>query len=468
MKTQTFLRGTLDLFVKGFNAAPTILSGILFLIGLSAIQIFAQKNPQSSLSAMVQPPASNPTGAPLTITLSDALERAKLNSPQFQAALNEYMAAREDRAQARAVLLPTAGYMNQYLYTQGNGTPSGRFIANNGVHEYLSQLNVHEALTFSQIAEYRRMVATEALAKAKSEIASRGLVVTVVQSYYALVVSERKFATAQKAAEEAQRFLRLSQDLERGGEVAHSDSIKAQLQFNDRKRDLREAQLEIEKDRLNLALLLFPDYNQNFTVVDDLRLPPPMPTLEEVETQAKQNNPEIRAALATLEQADREMGVTRGGYFPSIALDYFYGIDASRFAVKTDNIRNLGYAATATVNIPLWNWGATRSKVKQSEYRRKQAQLELSFAQRKLISHLQAFFHEAETARAELELLRSSADLASESLRLTTLRYKAGEASALEVVDAQNAMTQARNQYDDAEARYRVALANLQTLTGVL
>jgi outer membrane protein TolC len=46
------------------------------------------------------------------------------------------------------------------------------------------------------------------------------------------------------------------------------------------------------------------------------------------------------------------------------------------------------------------------------------------------------------------------------------LRYQAGEASVLELVDAQTALTQARNAYDDGIVRYRLALSNLQTLTG--
>jgi outer membrane protein TolC len=46
------------------------------------------------------------------------------------------------------------------------------------------------------------------------------------------------------------------------------------------------------------------------------------------------------------------------------------------------------------------------------------------------------------------------------------LRYQGGEATALEVVDAQNTLVMARNNYDDGEARYRLAIANLQTVTG--
>jgi outer membrane protein TolC len=51
-------------------------------------------------------------------------------------------------------------------------------------------------------------------------------------------------------------------------------------------------------------------------------------------------------------------------------------------------------------------------------------------------------------------------------LRLTTLRYQAGEATALEVVDAQNTLATARNNYRDGQTRYHVAIANLQTVTG--
>jgi outer membrane protein TolC len=69
-------------------------------------------------------------------------------------------------------------------------------------------------------------------------------------------------------------------------------------------------------------------------------------------------------------------------------------------------------------------------------------------------------------ARSAVESTQRVAELAAESLRLTNLRYGAGESTALEVVDAQNTLVQARNAFDDASARYRVALADVQTLTG--
>lgn len=433
-------------------------------------------SPSSTPATPVQPPPLPPSqagpdsganaGAPLLLTLRDALQRAKANNPQLQAAFSAYQIAHEDSKQARAGFLPAVTYSNQYLYTQGNGTPSGRFIANNAVHEYVSQANAHEVLGFAQVSEYRRTLAQATIARAKAEVAARGLVATVVQAYYSLVVSERRYAGTEQAGAEAQRLFQISRQLEQAGEVAHSDVIKAQLQLQTGQQALLENQLAVQRARAQLALLLFADFNQNFSVVDDLRLSEPLPPFAEVEQQAKLSNPELRVAFAGVAESVQETAAARAAYLPALTLDYFYGIDATHFAVRTAGIPNLGYSAQASLNIPVWNWGITRSKIVQSNLRGRQARLELTFAQRKLLADLRTSYGEAQTARLQLDLLRSSADLAAESLRLTTLRYKAGEATVLEVVDAQNTLIQARNGYDDGESRYRLALANLQTLTG--
>ena len=432
---------------------------------LAAVASRAQAIPpaQTASPAMIDAQASVST---VSLTLADALARAKANSPQFQAALTQLGIAREDRVQARAALLPGVDYNNGFIYTEGNGTPSGRFIANNGPHEYLSQGAVQQVVGLGQFADYRRAAATQALARAKAEIAARGLIVTVVRAFYGVLVTQGKTQSTQAAADEAQRFLDNSRKLEQGGEVAHSDVIKAQIQANDQQRAFQDAKLSEQNARLNLAVLLFPNFFQDFSLVDDLATAPVLPPIAEVQQMAQKNNPELSAAFAALEAANYEVMVARAGHLPTLVLDYFYGIDANHFAVSTDGIRNLGYSAAATLNIPVWHWGAIESRVRQAELQRHQAQVELSAAQRQALADLQSFYAEAETARAQLDTLRNSAELAADSLRLTNLRYQAGEAIALEVVDAQNTLTQARNNYHDGEARYHVAIANLQTLTG--
>jgi len=440
--------------------------GVIFGACFLIISLASAQEPVvHSLSTSVQ---VNSNG-PLMLTLQDALSRAKTINPEFNAAQTELGLAQQDRVQARAALLPNVNYTTQFLYTQGHGIPGvGRFVANNGVHEYLAQGNVRQAISLATVADFRRAGAAVALAKARSDIAARGLVVTVVQAYYGYLVAQRKYANVQLAAAEAARFQDLSQKLEKGGEVAHADVIKAQIQNQQQQRGLQDAELEMNKSRLELSVLLFKDFNQDFSVVDDLRLSAALPSWKEVQAAGSDKNPDLRVALAAMQVADHEVTVARSGLLPALTLDYFYGIDANQFATRSpEGFRNLGYSTVATLEMPVWAWGANRSKIKQADLRRRQAHVELSFTQRQLLANLRSFYAEAQTARSELESLGQTADLAAESARLTTLRYQAGEATALEVVDAQNTLMQSRNAYDDGQVRYRTALAQLQTLTGV-
>jgi outer membrane protein len=126
----------------------------------------------------------------------------------------------------------------------------------------------------------------------------------------------------------------------------------------------------------------------------------------------------------------------------------------------------LGSSFQVQLNVPVWNWGATRSKIRQAELKLQQAKVDLTFTQRQLLANLNSFYQEAQVAAAQVASLKQSLDLSLESLRLTLLRYQAGEVTILELVDAQTTAVAARNAYDDGLSRYRLALANLQTLTG--
>lgn len=454
---------------------------VLCLLGTGSrvLPQMAPSAPAAAASAQSASPAATST-APVKLTLQDALDRARKNSVQFQAAVTNAGLAREDRRQALQVMLPSAVYNNSAIYTQSSGPLAQAatgvpvvFIANNAVHEYISQANVHEAIDVAAVANYRKVSAAAAVAKAQAEIASRGLVVTVVQGYYAVAAAQQKVEAAKRTSAEGDQFLKITQELENGGEVAHADVIKAELQMRERQRQLREAQLGLLNARLDFSVLIFPDFNDNFEIAEDLHAAVPLPTLPEVQEQAARDNPDVRAALEAVKESNHDVFGARAGYLPSLTLDYFYGIDAPRFAVNSvapngQKFSNLGSSAVATLNIPVWNWGMTQSRVKQAELRRDQAKRDLSLAQRKLLAEIRSLYAETETSLNELEGLGRSAQLAEESLKLVTLRYRNGESTVLEVVDAQTTFATANAAYQDGAVRYRVALANLQTLTGVL
>lgn len=453
----------------------TLLSMRAFAIGTSLICICLASAPVDASAQQVQAAVNAPTPS---ISLDEAISRAKANEPGFAAAVAASGVSALDRSIARAALLPSVTYHNQYLYTQGTGGtipggPAGalatpRFIANNAVHEYASQGVVTETLGLQQFAAASRASAAAAVAAANLEIARRGLVSTVVGLFYASLTSQNRVAVAQRAADEASAFVTQAQQREAAREGAHADVVKAQLQQQQRDRDLSNAIVQAQKSRLDLAVLLFPDPRSPYTLTAATE-PAPLPARADVEAAVSHHNPELQSALASLHESNLGVTAARAAYLPDLSLNFAYGIDAPQFATKgPDGAHNLGYSASATLDIPVWDWLSTQHRVKQSEILRNAAKVVLTSTQRQLIAQLEEFYAEATTARDQLQSLNLSLQTATESLRLTRLRYTAGEATVLEVVDAENSLTTAALAREDGIIRYEVSLANLQILTGTI
>ena len=438
---------------------------------------YAQAPAQTTVQAA--PPDANSTAQPLPITLEEALKRAQSSEPTYAMAVADSKVAKLDRSIARAGLLPSVTYHNQALYTQPNGlsSPSGQgtgaqpsfvFIANNAVHEYASQGVVNEDIGLAQISALRRADAAAAVAAAEMEIARRGLVSTVTGLYYGLAAADKKLAIAERAKAEADDFVKLTSQREQVREAAHADTVKAQLVQQTRERELSDAKINAEKARLELAVLLFPDPRTPYTITVSEN-PAPLAARADVNQLAGKNNAELKSALATLQLSSADVLAARGAYLPGLALNYTYGIDAPQFAVKgPDGVNNLGYSASITLDIPVWDWLATEHKVKQSEIKRDAAKIALTATQRRMIAQLDEVYSEAQAARDQLASLDLSVATAAESLRLTRLRYTGGEATVLEVVDAQSAFITAQNAREDGRVRYEAALSGLQTLTGIM
>ena len=188
-----------------------------------------------------------------------------------------------------------------------------------------------------------------------------------------------------------------------------------------------------------------------------------------MQQQAAKDNPDIRAALKTVRESGYDVASARAGYLPSLGVDFFYGIDAPNFATHYAGFSNLGYAGAVTLRIPVWNWGATQSRVKQAELRREQSQARTVLRAEKTARRNSIALHRGANCEGRASRSRPrAASRVGKSHGSPPCATKMASARVLEVVDAQTAFANANAAYHDGAARYLVALANLQTLTGNL
>lgn len=423
-------------------------------------------------SAVAPPPETG-------LTLDQAIARAAANEPAFAAASAEQRALALERTNAKAALLPSATYHNQAIYTQPNGVPASRigqttnapapiFIANNAIREYVSQGVFNETIGFAQLGAIRLANANALRAEAELEIARRGLIATVVELYYGVSAGLNKVAVAQRALTEADRFVDITQKREAAREAAHADVLKAQLSQQQRQRELEETKLASDRARLELGVLINTDPSAPYTL-EAATAPPLLPERAGIDALARQNSPELRSALASLQASQAETYTSRAALAPDLALNFTYGIDATNFGVNgPDGIHNLGYSMSAALDIPVWDWLITERRIKAAHLRETAAKTVVTASQRRLVANLAEFYGEANAAYRQMASLDASVLTARESLRLVNLRYVDGESTVLDVVDAQNTLISAETAQIDGRVRYQLALANLQTLTGKL
>jgi outer membrane protein TolC len=458
--------------------APLSWRMILLLLPSAALAAYGQ----TQSNAVAGSPGPN---TPVVITLDDAIRLAEVNEPGYATAKATSQSAALDRSIALAALLPSARLYNQDIYTQPNGikaeggegvsSPNPKFVANDSrPREYIAQGIAEETLGVAGFAGVRHANAAAAMASAEQEIARRGLVVAITTMFYSSLAADRKLAVAEQARQDVADFTRLTSQREQAREVAHADVVKAQLVEQQRIRDAEDAQLAAEKARLELGVILFSDPRTPYT----LNAPPadaPLASKEDVEQAAAKNNPELKSALAALAASQADVTAAWGAMLPNAALAVNYGIDANEFAVNGPLVdpsglkaRNLGYSTTVTVNLPVWDWLSSEHKVKQSEIRRDVAKVALSNTQRRLIAQLDEAYSEARAAHDQLSSLDMSVADAAESLRLTKLRYASGEATVLEVVDAESTYVSTEDAREDGRVRYETARAELQAITGTM
>ncbi len=113
---------------------------------------------------------------------------------------------------------------------------------------------------------------------------------------------------ARRALDEANRFSTVTRQREAGGEVAHADSVRADLQFQQRQRELNDARVAADRARLDLGVLLFSDPTTPYKLAMSLEELPNLPPRSEVEAAAMDHNPDLKAAMESLHAA--RLGVT--------------------------------------------------------------------------------------------------------------------------------------------------------------
>jgi outer membrane protein TolC len=395
-----------------------------------------------------------------------------LSSSFQQAGLNEQIAA-EDVRQAQAAFLPRVSAPLSYLYTSpALGTPPGTprmqsFLANNAIGEYQAYLNVSGDVDIAgrlraTLAKNRALLAA---AHAGTEVARRALAAAVIDAYYSLALATAQRGAAEQNLLAAEEFERITSLLFSGGEVASVDLTRAQLQTIGRRDELERARANEEVAAGSLRVLVGYEFSTPISTTDLALAAPVDSEVQQFKVNDISRRPEFAQFAAQLSAAKHEIKIARADRLPQLSYSLLGGFD-------TDSLRpprlkeHTGVSAAFSLSIPIFDWGASRSRERQASLRAQIAENERTIALRGFTQQFYAAQAQVTSAATRIRLAGTGVTEAQSNLNASIARYRAGEAQIIEVTDALTTLAAQRFALYQAIFDYQTALARLRQATG--
>lgn len=404
--------------------------------------------------------------APPPLSLSAATSGALQQLSVLRHAQLDEAIAEEDLKQARAALLPrfrdsfTATYNSESRHDPGVAS----FIGANGIHEYQNLLGVTGEFNLGIVTAIRRQRALLEAARAGTEVARRALVRGVAEAYYGAALATAKRSAAEVSFQAALEFEHNTELNFRAGEVPEVDLLRARLQTAARRDELAQS-LEAEVvANASLATLL----GEPLTATPSIEPLPQTADVRELEgltSAGVAKRPDVTQLSAQLRAASADVTGARTSYLPSITYSVDRGFDTSSLS-REELKAHTGTLATANIDIPLFDWGATQSRLRQAQLRLRGAQLQRELAMRDFYLQFAVARQEATTAAQRVDNARAALADAERNVTISVARYRAGEGPISEATDAQTMLAQQRLALQQALFDFQVARAHLKEAAG--
>jgi outer membrane protein TolC len=407
------------------------------------------------------------------LTLDEALRLANALASGFQqAGLNERISA-EDVKQAQAAFLPRITAPLNYIYTSpALGLPPGTprapsFIANNAISEYEALVNVAGDIDIAGRlrATLARNRALLAAAHAGTEVARRALAQAVIEAYYGLALATAQLRAAELNLVAAEEFERITSLLLSGGEVASVDLTRAQLQTIARRDELERARANEEVAAGSLRVLVGYDFTQPISTTDLSLAAPGVADIQQFTVNDISRRPEFTQFEAQLRVARQDVRIARAERLPQLSYSLNGGFDAD--SLKSPRLKeHSGVSAAFSLTIPIFDWGASRSRERQARLRVQLAENERIIALRGFSQQFYAAQAQVISAATRIRLAGTGVTQAQSNLDSSIARYRAGEAQIIEVTDAMTTLAAQRSALYQAIFDYQTAHARLRQAAG--
>lgn len=434
--------------------------------GPSAASSPAAAQGQSSFTGSVPSPL---VPGVLPISLEDAINRGLKQNLGLLLSSQDVGSARGQRWQQLSSLLPnltTTSYVDKsqinlaefgFTFTIPGATiPAivgpftyydSRAYLTQSVFDWKAINNTHSASQNVKAAQYTYKDA-------------RDLVVLAVgYNYLQAIADEARIETAEAQVNTGQALYNQASDQLKAGTSPAIDELRAHVELQTRQQQLIQAKNDLAIQKLTVARVIGLAPGQEFDLTDKSPYEPLEGiTVEEALKRAYATRSDFQAALATVRSDEYLRRAAHAGYYPSVSVSADYGVAGTYSDLFTHGVFDM----RATLNIPIFQGGKVQGDVLVADAQLQQSRDRLESLRGQIDADVRTALFNLESSGQQVVVAKSNVGLADESLTQSRDRFAAGVTNTVEVVQAQEAVATAHENYISALYNYnysKIALA---------
>jgi len=437
----------------------------------SAAQQVAPETPglpsQSPLLGSV--PTGNSTSGEMPLSLEQAIERGLQYN--LGAILSQQGQAAAEAARRRALsdLLPRLRTQTRENIQKINLAAFGFSFP--GAPELVGPFSVFDTrilgsqpLIDLQALRKHRASGQEVEAARYSYQSTRDLVALVVAGLYLqTIAAQSRIDAAQAELKFAETAYNLAVSLKSSGLSPAIDVLRAQVQMQSQQQRLIAAENEFEKGKLNLARAIGLPLAQSIRLTDQVPYAPFRGTpVEEALGRAYQSRSDYQSAELRLKAAESSLAAARAQRYPALSLDADYGVIG-----RNVHDSRATFTAAATLRFPIFEGGRIESDVQAAQVVVAQRRAEAEDLRGSIEAEIRADLLDMQAASRQVEVASAAVELSERQREQAQDRFSAGVANNLEVIQAQDAVAQAHENYIASLTAFNLAKVALARALGV-
>jgi len=293
---------------------------------------------------------------------------------------------------------------------------------------------------------------------------ARDLVVLAVGNvYFQAVADEARIATDEAQVQTAQALWDQASAQVNAGTAADIDALRSRVELQSRQQQLIQAKNDFAIQKITVTRVIGLAPGQDFELTDkSLYKPPANITLEESLRRAYASRFDYRAAMSDVRAAELSRKAAAAGYWPSLSLETDYGTGGAH---PSDATRV--YDVRGTLSIPIFTGNSVHGDIQQAEARLEQSRERLGNLQAQVEADVRAAVLNLQSSAEQVNVARSNIDLADQTLAQSRDRFTAGVTDTVEVVQSQEAVAGAHEQYISSLYGYNFAKISLIRALGI-